>query len=619
MTIDETTGEVSWIPTDQETGSQDFTVVATNSIASTSQLFTVEILDPCATDIGAYWRLDEPAGPYDDSFDDPTTDPNDAVCVTGNCPANIAGQVGNANDFNGTDNELSVVAGASQPTDWDAADSFSIELWVRADDLADSAPASNLTDVLIGRTEGNPAQLLWYIAIRRFAGETVDRVIVKLQNTDGEDVTPAAAGRQPLESTTDVADGEWHHIVLVRDEGTNENRLYIDGVQEASGVIDYSSGFASATAALNIGWLDLGDFLFDGVLDEVAIYESAMAEEVIEQHATTAPVRGYCNAAPEITSPPETAATIGAAYAYTPTAEDDEDDTPYLWRIETGPDDMTIDEATGAIAWTPPSDAADSVDVVINVRDQRGGTATQSFTITVSGGSTPTNNAPVIITTADTAATVGVLYRYPAAADDADGDTLTWTLSNEPDGMVVDTATGVVTWTPAVGTTTSGEVTLTCDDGNGGTATENFTITVSATGNTAPRITTTAPATATIGELYQYTPGAEDDDGDTLIWSLTNPPLDMNIDTASGVLTWTPAEGSEGEVTFTLAVSDGSGGSAEEIIRITVAARAADDGGGGGGGGGCFIDTTTSRANGGGVFLLLGGTLGIAGLLRKFI
>jgi hypothetical protein len=248
------------------------------------------------------------------------------------------------------------------------------------------------------------------------------------------------------------------------------------------------------------------------------------------------------------------------------------------------------------------------------VRDQRGGTATQSFTITVSGGSS-TNTAPEISTTAGTTATVGVLYRYPAAADDADGDTLTWSLSNEPAGMVVDTATGVVTWTPAAGTTTSGEVTLTCDDGNGGTDSESFTITVSATGNNAPRITSTAPATATVGELYQYTPGAEDDDGDTLTWSLTNRPLGMEIDTATGVLTWTPAEGSEGDVTFTLAVSDGNGGNAEEIITVTVSATGGD--GGGGGGGGCFIDTTTNRTKGSGILMLLSGTFGMLGLLRK--
>ena len=44
--------------------------------------------------------------------------------------------------------------------------------------------------------------------------------------------------------------------------------------------------------------------------------------------------------------------------------------------------------------------------------------------------------------------------------------------------MTIDEVTGLISWTPTEGVLTSGEVTLSVDDGNGGTDTEVFTITV---------------------------------------------------------------------------------------------------------------------------------------------
>jgi hypothetical protein len=67
-----------------------------------------------------------------------------------------------------------------------------------------------------------------------------------------------------------------------------------------------------------------------------------------------------------------------------------------------------------------------------------------------------TNTAPVITYSASQTATVGTEFTSTVTATDAEGDTLTYTISDGPTNMVIDSATGVISgWTPAaVGTET---------------------------------------------------------------------------------------------------------------------------------------------------------------------
>ncbi|MCP4500361.1 MAG: hypothetical protein GY822_10420, partial [Deltaproteobacteria bacterium] len=110
------------------------------------------------------------------------------------------------------------------------------------------------------------------------------------------------------------------------------------------------------------------------------------------------------------------------------------------------------------------------------------------------------NQTPIITSTAATSlegdtATEDNPYTYAATATDVEDDLasidLTWTLTNAPDGMEVGVNTGIVTWPPAEGVITSGEVTLTVSDSVAASATEVFTITVAAV-NDEPIITSTA-------------------------------------------------------------------------------------------------------------------------------
>ncbi|MBK9974777.1 MAG: hypothetical protein IPP14_08390 [Planctomycetes bacterium] len=76
-------------------------------------------------------------------------------------------------------------------------------------------------------------------------------------------------------------------------------------------------------------------------------------------------------------------------------------------------------------------------------------------------------------------------------------------------------------------------------------------------GNTAPVITSTAPTTATVGQLYNYQAVATDAEGGTLTWNLTVAPTGMAVNT-TGLVTWTPTAAQVGAHVVTLRVTDGT-------------------------------------------------------------
>ncbi|NNF97161.1 MAG: tandem-95 repeat protein, partial [Halobacteria archaeon] len=127
-----------------------------------------------------------------------------------------------------------------------------------------------------------------------------------------------------------------------------------------------------------------------------------------------------------------------------------------------------------------PGDADLNNDYVVQVQvdDQQGGTATQTITVTV----TDVNDAPTVANAIpDQVATEDVLFNFTFAANtfnDADvGDTLSYT-SDASGWLSFDAATRTFTGTPLnadVGTTT---VTVTADDGNGGTVSDTFDIVI---------------------------------------------------------------------------------------------------------------------------------------------
>ena len=74
--------------------------------------------------------------------------------------------------------------------------------------------------------------------------------------------------------------------------------------------------------------------------------------------------------------------------------------------------------------------------------------------------------------------------------------------------------------------------------------------------NNPPVLATISDATVTLGETFTCTVVANDPEGDDLTYSLlTGSPTDMSIGDNSGVITWTPTD--TGNFDITVEVSDG--------------------------------------------------------------
>jgi lysophospholipase L1-like esterase len=258
MTIDEATGVISWIP--GALGSYDIVVQAENTEGIDLQDFAIQVT-LCPSDMSHYWKLDDSSQPYLDSYGI-----NDAVCT--NCPSGTAGIVGGAQQFSLT----SQVSVADDGTfDWSADDNFTIELWMKTD----SSSTCSGNQALLGRNSP-----FWWIGCLNNTGVAY----FELEDTSGSGAS--------VVGTTDLTDGNWHHIVAVRD--TNSIHLYVDGVKHTKN-ITYSSGFNSA-APLTMGWLNLGGgYHFVGSMDEVAMYNRALSDDEIERHYTLGLTGdGYC-------------------------------------------------------------------------------------------------------------------------------------------------------------------------------------------------------------------------------------------------------------------------------------------------------------------------------------
>ena len=224
--------------------------------------------------------------------------------------------------------------------------------------------------------------------------------------------------------------------------------------------------------------------------------------------------------APIITSTPVTAASLGSPYSYDVEAAGNPAPS---YSLDSSPPEMSIEAMTGVISWTPS--APGSYPVTVRATNGEQPDATQSFTINVSGA------APIITSTPVTEASIGSPYFYDV---DAEGNPApSYSLDSSPPGMSIEAMTGVITWTPSA--PGSYPVTVRATNGEQPDGTQSFTINVS---GAAPIITSTPVTEASIGSPYFY--DVEATGTPTPTYALNTSPPGMSINTATGLVSWTP-------------------------------------------------------------------------------
>ncbi len=179
----------------------------------------------------------------------------------------------------------------------------------------------------------------------------------------------------------------------------------------------------------------------------------------------------YGNHAPIFTSDPATSIVVGESYVYTVRAQDiDGDELSYSAPVLPGW--LTFYPATNVVSGIPRLADLGRHNVTVRVSDGTV-TADQTFRITVEN----VNTAPFFTSTPSTSIMEDHLYVYYVAAEDADGDALSFSAPVLPDWLNFDAGSLILHGTPGNEDVGDHPVSLLVSDGED-TNNQDFTITV---------------------------------------------------------------------------------------------------------------------------------------------
>lgn len=189
------------------------------------------------------------------------------------------------------------------------------------------------------------------------------------------------------------------------------------------------------------------------------------------------------------------------------------------------------------------------------------------------------NYQPTIEPIGNQTGEVGEELTFTVEADSTDTSvtTLTFSLSDEPDGAEIDPVTGVFSWTPIVGQGGTHEFTIWVTDDGPDELRQGETITVvveTPITNLAPTVNPIGTQSATEHVAWHVTASAEDPEDDNIAWSLGGtPPAGMTINETTGRIDWTPNEthGGNSYTITVIATDDGTpplSGSRQFLINV---------------------------------------------------
>ncbi|MBN2303741.1 MAG: hypothetical protein JXQ72_04655, partial [Anaerolineae bacterium] len=208
---------------------------------------------------------------------------------------------------------------------------------------------------------------------------------------------------------------------------------------------------------------------------------------------------------------------------------------------------------------------AGSANVTVSVEDGRGGSALTTFTVTVQ----QTNQNPVIDPIDPQTLSSGEVRNIPFVARDPNGDMLTAFAASDNTGVATAgiSAPGTVQVTGNMAGIAT--ITVTVDDGRGGSAQTAFAVTIQPA-NQNPVIDPIAPQTLNAGETRDIPFVATDPDGDplTALAVSDNAGIVSVVISAPGTVQITGAAG--GMINITITVDDGRGGAAQTVFAVTV-------------------------------------------------
>src|SRR5438094_4639338 len=256
-------------------------------------------------------------------------------------------------------------------------------------------------------------------------------------------------------------------------------------------------------------------------------------------------------APPVITSSLTTTGTVAAAFSYQITASN----SPTSFNATGLPSGLTVNTSTGLISGTPAAgtDAGSPYSVTISATNS-GGTGTATLTITILSG------APVITSPTTASGTLCNAFSYAITATN---NPTSYGATGLPAGLTVNTSTGVISGTP----TATGTFTVTISATNSrGTGSATLTITISP--SAPPVISSALTATGTVGVAFTYQIVASNCPTG---YNATGLPTGLSVDTSTGLISGTPAAGTDAGSPYSVTISaTNAGGTGSATLILTI-------------------------------------------------
>jgi len=459
----------------------------------------------------AHWKFDEAAGT---NAQDSSESSNNATII--NAPVWTTGKINSALQFDG----LNDYVNCSDAANLNFSSALTITAWIKI---------------------ANPSQSRYMRIVSKKNIWNAPTGYELEYNPYKNTLTALAGGNNYAQAANVNLDSTWHHVAAVID-GTTA-KLYVDGQNKTT---DPTLGtLLSNTYALQIGRQSASADYFNGSIDDVRIYNYALTGSDILQIYNETPADP-----PEPTNSEPTANSQSvslqedATKNITLTATDPDNDT-LNYTIVSPPVSGSLSGTAPNLTYQPNQNYYGSDSFSFKANDGQADSNIASVSITIS----PENDQPVFDPIENQfVVKENTTLTFSLTATDPDGDAITYTMLNAPDGA---TYNSPFTWTPSSSDAGTYQITFTASDG---LSEDSQTITIIVENDNQSPDISALPDTITKAEGATITKAeielATDPDGDSLTYTYSGfcnnlPYTTTNDDAGTYTLNVTVSDGSE--------------------------------------------------------------------------